>query len=82
VSDLKPGDAVLVKPGERVPSDGLVVEGRTSLDESMLTGESRPVTRRPGDQVIGGAASPRALPDGAWRAASGVADGRPRLTYA
>jgi Cu2+-exporting ATPase len=54
VSDLKPGDRVLVKPGERVPSDGLIVEGRTSLDESMLTGESRPVARGPGEQVIGG----------------------------
>jgi P-type Cu2+ transporter len=54
VSDLKPGDRVLVKPGERVPSDGLVVVGRSSLDESMLTGESRPVARGPGEQVIGG----------------------------
>jgi Cu2+-exporting ATPase len=54
VSDLKPGDRVLVKPGERVPSDGLIVEGRTSLDESMLTGESKPVARGPDEQVIGG----------------------------
>jgi P-type Cu2+ transporter len=55
VSDIRPGDRVLVKPGERVPCDGVIVEGRTSLDESMLTGESRPVARQPGDQVIGGA---------------------------
>jgi Cu2+-exporting ATPase len=54
VSDLEPGDRVVVKPGERVPSDGVVVEGRTSLDESMLTGESKPVVRGPGEQVIGG----------------------------
>ena len=55
VSDLQPGDRVLVKPGERVPTDGLIVEGRSSLDESLLTGESKPVTRGVGDQVIGGA---------------------------
>ena len=54
VSDLKPGDRVLVKPGERVPSDGVIVEGRTSLNESMLTGESRPVVRANGERVIGG----------------------------
>ena len=54
VSDLKAGDRVLVKPGERVPSDGMIAEGQTSLDESMLTGESRPVARGPSEQVIGG----------------------------
>ncbi len=54
VSDLRPGDRVLVKPGERVPTDGVIVEGRTSLDESMLTGESKPVARGPGEPVIGG----------------------------
>jgi Cu2+-exporting ATPase len=54
VSDLKAGDRVLVKPGERVPTDGLIVEGRTTLDESMLTGESKPVARGPDEQVIGG----------------------------
>jgi Cu2+-exporting ATPase len=54
VSALKPGDRVLVKPGEKVPTDGVIIEGRSSLNESMLTGESRPVTRGPGEQVIGG----------------------------
>jgi Cu2+-exporting ATPase len=54
VGDLHPGDRVLVKPGERVPTDGQIVEGTTSLDESMLTGESKPVTRGPGETVIGG----------------------------
>ncbi len=52
---LKPGDRVLVKPGEKIPVDGVVVEGRTTVNESMLTGESRPVEKGVGDEVIGGA---------------------------
>ena len=55
VSELKAGDRVLVKPGERVPTDGVILTGRTSLDESMLTGESRPVEKGEGGEVIGGA---------------------------
>ncbi len=55
VTELERGDRVLVKPGERVPSDGVVVKGRTSMNESMITGESRPVEKSPGDEVIGGA---------------------------
>lgn len=47
------GDIVLVRPGEKVPVDGVVVEGRSSVDESMLTGESLPVEKSPGDPVIG-----------------------------
>jgi Cu2+-exporting ATPase len=54
ISELKPGDRVLVKPGEKVPSDGVVVEGRTSINEAMLTGESRPVDKGDGDEAIGG----------------------------
>jgi Cu2+-exporting ATPase len=54
VSMLKPGDRVLVKPGERVPTDGVIAEGETSLDESMLTGESKPVEKHAGAEVIGG----------------------------
>ena len=54
VEQLKKGDIVLVKPGEKIPSDGVVVEGETSVDESMLTGESKPVYKKVGDQVIGG----------------------------
>jgi Cu2+-exporting ATPase len=45
VADLKPGDRVLVKPGERVPIDGIIVKGRSSFNEAMLTGESRPVEK-------------------------------------
>ncbi len=54
-SDLKPGDIVLVKPGEKVPADGVIIEGSTHLNESMLTGESKPVPKKEGDRVIGGA---------------------------
>jgi Cu2+-exporting ATPase len=54
VDQLKIEDKVLVKPGEKVPVDGTVVEGTSSVNESMLTGESKPVTKKPGDEVIGG----------------------------
>src|SRR3989442_1263735 len=52
---LRPGDRVLVKPGEKIPTDGLVVAGRTSVNQAMLTGESQPVEKGEGDEVIGGA---------------------------
>lgn len=54
VDQLKIGDKVLVKPGEKIPVDGTVVEGTSSVNESMLTGESKPVTKKPGSEVIGG----------------------------
>ena len=54
VADLKPKDRVLVKPGEKIPVDGRVLEGATDVNESMLTGESLPVIKRPGDEVMGG----------------------------
>lgn len=54
VEMLKPGDRVLVKPGEKIPVDGAVIEGVTSVNESMLTGESKPVTKKGEDKVIGG----------------------------
>jgi Cu2+-exporting ATPase len=54
VDRLKIGDKVLVKPGEKVPVDGTVVEGTSSINESMLTGESKPITKNPGNEVIGG----------------------------
>ena len=53
-SALVPGDIVLVRPGERLPADGVVIEGHSALDESMLTGESVPVEKGPGSKVIGG----------------------------
>ncbi|MCX8087132.1 MAG: heavy metal translocating P-type ATPase [Rhodocyclaceae bacterium] len=54
VADLVAGDVVRVKPGETLPGDGVVIEGESSCDESLLTGESRPVEKRPGDAVTGG----------------------------
>jgi Cu2+-exporting ATPase len=51
---LKTGDIVHVAPGERLPADGVVLEGVSSLDESLLTGESRPVRKAPGDELTGG----------------------------
>ncbi|PLV56321.1 heavy metal translocating P-type ATPase [Thermotoga sp. SG1] len=54
VSELKKEDVVLVKPGEKIPSDGVVIEGETSVNEAMLTGESKPVHKKVGDEVIGG----------------------------
>jgi P-type Cu2+ transporter len=54
VGDLAVGDLVLVRPGGRVPADGRIVEGDAELDESMITGESRPVAKRPGDRVVAG----------------------------
>ena len=54
VGQVDPGDTVLVRPGDSVPIDGVVVEGGSSVDESMITGEPLPVARRVGDDVIGG----------------------------
>lgn len=54
VSALNPGEVVLVRPGDSVPADGEIQEGNSQLDESMITGESKPVSKEPGDEVIGG----------------------------
>jgi P-type Cu+ transporter len=53
VDQVEPDDVVAVRPGEKVPVDGQIVEGRSSIDESMVTGESLPVTKTVGDEVIG-----------------------------
>jgi P-type Cu2+ transporter len=57
LADLRRGDLVLVRPGARVPADGEIVDGEAELDESMITGESRPVARGPGDRVVAGTVS-------------------------
>jgi Cu2+-exporting ATPase len=54
LSALQPGDIVLIRPGARVPADGTVVEGAADIDESMITGESRTVSKEPGGNVIAG----------------------------
>jgi len=54
VEELRPGDRILAKPGEKISVDGVVIEGESSVDESMLTGESRPLAKKKGDRVIGG----------------------------
>lgn len=51
--NLTPGDLVVVRPGEKMPTDGVVTEGQSSVDESMLTGESRPIDKSVGDEVYG-----------------------------
>jgi Cu+-exporting ATPase len=53
IEEVVPGDPVLVRPGEKIPVDGIVIEGESAVDESMLTGESLPVEKRPGDDVFG-----------------------------
>ena len=53
VEEVAVGDIVVVRPGEKIPVDGIVVEGGSAVDESMLTGESIPVEKSPGDTVIG-----------------------------
>lgn len=54
VDELSAGDRVLVKPGEKIPIDGQIVEGRTMVNEAMITGESKPVEKGEGDDVVGG----------------------------
>ncbi len=53
IDDVRVGDTVIVRPGEKIPVDGVVVDGRSSVDESMITGESMPAAKGPGDKVVG-----------------------------
>lgn len=57
IGELVPGDRVLIRAGARVPADGRIFEGEAELDESMITGESRPVPKGPGDRVVAGTVS-------------------------
>ncbi|MGH7482129.1 MAG: heavy metal translocating P-type ATPase, partial [Longimicrobiales bacterium] len=54
VAEIVPGDVVVVRPGERIPVDGTVLDGRSAVDEALLTGESIPIEKAPGDEVVGG----------------------------
>ncbi|MEM1563546.1 MAG: copper-translocating P-type ATPase, partial [Candidatus Bathyarchaeia archaeon] len=54
VSQLSKGDVVLIRPGEKIPSDGVVVEGESYVNEALLTGESKPIVKKVGDKVVGG----------------------------
>lgn len=54
ISDLSTGDVVLVRPGARIPADGTITDGEVEVDESMVTGESRPVSKGPGDRTVAG----------------------------
>ncbi len=53
IDEVQVGDVMVIRPGEKIPTDGLVIEGESAIDESMATGESMPVNKRPGDEVIG-----------------------------
>jgi Cu2+-exporting ATPase len=55
VAEVRPGDLILIRPGEQVPADGVVTEGASSVNEAFLTGESRPVPKEPGSEVVAGA---------------------------
>lgn len=57
VDELRSGDMVLVRSGSRIPADGSIVDGEAEMDESMISGESRPVPKAPGDSVVAGSVS-------------------------
>ncbi|NIV31429.1 MAG: hypothetical protein GWN58_18630, partial [Anaerolineae bacterium] len=51
IEEVEVGDVMVVRPGEKIPTDGVVLEGESAVDESMATGESMPVNKHPGDEV-------------------------------
>lgn len=53
IQEVKVGDVMIVRPGEKIPTDGVIIEGESAVDESMATGESMPVQKKPGNEVIG-----------------------------
>ncbi|MGQ9471940.1 MAG: heavy metal translocating P-type ATPase [Candidatus Aminicenantales bacterium] len=61
LEEVKPGDLLRVRPGEKIPVDGVVVEGSTAVDESMVTGEFMPVSKGPGDKVVGATVNGRGM---------------------
>lgn len=61
IDEVEAGDLMVVRPGEKIPTDGIVVEGESSVDESMATGESMPMLKKPGDAVIGATINQRGL---------------------
>ncbi len=61
IAELRPGDLLVVRPGERIPADGVVQDGMGGVDESLLTGEALPVAKQPGSRVVGGSLNGEAL---------------------
>ncbi|MCR4278051.1 MAG: heavy metal translocating P-type ATPase [Candidatus Berkelbacteria bacterium] len=54
LEQIKPGDTVIVKPGEKLPADGVIIDGQANMDEALVTGESKPISKKAGDKVIAG----------------------------
>lgn len=61
IQQVRAGDVMVVRPGEKIPTDGIIVQGESAIDESMATGESLPVSKKPGDEVIGATVNQQGL---------------------